>query len=427
MEPTPGYLVWRLAMKWRVAVDRALAPLGLTHAQYVLLASLYGMKQPPTQRELADHTGLEALYVSKLARSLDADGLIERVRDTKDTRAIRLTLTDRGREITAPAIKEVNKLLTRLLAPLGGRHDPRTKAFVQDLTTLLDTPLEMLRSPMPEINAIHYEDEGSGTPFVFLHGNPASSHLWRNVLPGVPNARLLTPDLIGMGQSAKPDIAYSFDDHARYLDGWFDALGLERVVMVGHDWGGALAFDWAARHPDRVAGIAFAESIVKPMSWDELSPQARARGERVRGDDGEKLYLDQDQMVRQAFTGAVLTPVSEADLAVYLAPYPTRESRRPLLAWARQMPLGGEPADLVKRIESYDTWLATSPGVPKLLMTFAGSPTLLISETMADWCASHIASLEIVACGQAGHHAPEDRPAEIAAAVSDWADRHGLR
>jgi DNA-binding MarR family transcriptional regulator len=144
-EPTPGYLVWRLSMKWRVAVDRALAPLGLTHAQYVLLASLYGMERAgrrPTQRELAEHTGLEALYTSKLARALDADGLIRRDRDPADTRAIRLALTDRGREIVRPAITEVSKLLDRLMAPLGGRGDPRAKALVRDLATLLDAPLD---------------------------------------------------------------------------------------------------------------------------------------------------------------------------------------------------------------------------------------------------------------------------------------------
>jgi haloalkane dehalogenase len=283
---------------------------------------------------------------------------------------------------------------------------------------------------MPDVKALgstmYYQEAGGGTSFVFLHGNPASSYLWREVLPRVGPGRLLAPDLIGMGRSGKPDIAYSFDDHARYLDAWFDAVGLDRVVLVGHDWGGALSFDWAARHPERVLGIAFLESIVKPMGWDELSPQARARTEAVRGEAGEELFLDQDLLVRQAFTGGVLTPVSDEDLSVYLAPYPTRESRRPLLAWARQLPIGGEPAGLIPRIEAYDAWLAASPRVPKLMMTFEGSPTLLSAAT-ADWCASHVAALEIVHCGKAGHHAPEDRPAEIAAAVSAWAGRHALR
>jgi haloalkane dehalogenase len=283
---------------------------------------------------------------------------------------------------------------------------------------------------VPDISALgstmHHEESGSGTAFVFLHGNPGSSYTWRAVLPGTGAGRLLAPDLIGMGSSGKPDIAYSFDDHARYLDAWFDAAGLDRVVLVGHDWGGALAFDWASRHPGRVLGIAFLESIVKPLGWDELSPQARTRSETIRGDRGEELFLDQDLLIRQAYTGGVLTPVAERDLQAYLAPYPTRESRRPLLAWARQMPLGGEPAGLVARIEAYDKWLAASPEVPKLLMTFEGSPTLLGPAT-AQWCASHIAALETVHCGRAGHHATEDRPAEIAAAISDWADRCRLR
>jgi haloalkane dehalogenase len=285
---------------------------------------------------------------------------------------------------------------------------------------------------MPEIrvldSTIHYQDAGSGTALVFLHGNPASSHLWRNVLPRVGGGRLLAPDLIGMGRSGKPDIAYAFADHARYLDAFIDALGLDQVVLVGHDWGGALAFDRAARHPQQVLGIAFLESIVKPMAWEELSPQARTRSEAIRAPGtGEELVLDQNLFVRQAFTGGVLTPVSDEDLEAYLAPYPTRDSRRPILAWARQLPLGGEPAELVARIEAYDAWLATSTGVPKLLLTFGGSPTLLIGDQMARWCAANIAALEIVACGTAGHHAPEDRPEEIAAAVSAWADRHGLR
>ncbi|WP_410673304.1 haloalkane dehalogenase [Amycolatopsis sp. cmx-4-68] len=279
---------------------------------------------------------------------------------------------------------------------------------------------------MPERTDLHYEESGTGTPIVFLHGNPGSSHGWRHVLPHVGAGRLLAPDLIGMGRSAKPDIPYSFADHARHLDAWFDALGLDDVVLVGHDWGGALAFDHAARHPGRVRGVAFFETIVKPMAWDDLSPQAAERSRKIRTPGvGEEMVLEQNLFVRQAFTGGVRTPV--ADLEPYLAPFPTPESRRPVLAWARQLPLGGEPAELVTRIEAYDEWLAASTGTPKLLMTFEGSPTLLIGAEMARWCADHIAALDVVACGEAGHHAQEDRPKEIATEIAAWLDRHGLR
>ncbi|GIH78149.1 haloalkane dehalogenase [Planobispora longispora] len=290
---------------------------------------------------------------------------------------------------------------------------------------------------MPSIDvldsAMYYEETGdpegtgSGLPFVFLHGNPASSRLWRKVLPGIGGpARLLAPDLIGMGRSGKPAVPYRFADHARYLDAWFDRLGLEEAVLVGHDWGGALAFDWAARHPGRVRGVAFLETFVRPMSWDDLGEAPRARAEAIRGPQGESLVLDQDFLVRTAFTGGVLTPLSAEEMEPYLAPYPTRESRRPLLEWARSLPLDGEPADVTGRVERYGAWLAGSAGVPKLLLTFDSSPTLLIGQETADWCAANIAALEIEHCGPAGHHAPEDRPEAIAAAITAWGRRHGL-
>ncbi|MEV1050017.1 MarR family transcriptional regulator [Streptomyces sp. NPDC049887] len=142
--PTPGFLVWRLANKWRVAVDRAVAPLGLTHAQYSLVASLYGMQrcgERPSQRRLADHTGLEALYVSKLARALESTGVIERTRDPHDPRAVQLTLTQHGQAVTRQAIAVVQELLRQLLQPLGGLDSPRTHAFTEELTTLLNAPL----------------------------------------------------------------------------------------------------------------------------------------------------------------------------------------------------------------------------------------------------------------------------------------------
>ncbi|OEJ30512.1 MarR family winged helix-turn-helix transcriptional regulator [Streptomyces subrutilus] len=156
--PTPGFLVWRLANKWRVAVDRAVAPLGLTHAQYSLVSSLYGMQRAgdrPSQRRLADHTGLEALYVSKLARALESAGLIERTRDPRDPRAVQLALTEQGQAVTRQAVAVVQELLGRLLEPLGGPDAPRTRAFTEELTTLLDAPLA---PPVPD------DESNQGTP-----------------------------------------------------------------------------------------------------------------------------------------------------------------------------------------------------------------------------------------------------------------------
>ncbi len=286
---------------------------------------------------------------------------------------------------------------------------------------------------MPTIDVLDstmaYEEAGAGTPLVFLHGNPTSSYLWRRVLPQIGGpGRCLAPDLIGMGRSGKPDLPYRFADHARYLDAWFDRLALDGVVLVGHDWGGALAFDWAARHPGRTRGVAFMETILRPMSWEEFPAGARSRFESFRTPGvGETMVLDENVFIEQSLRMTVLTGLSDEDLEAYRAPYPTRDSRRPMLEWSRAMPLDGEPADVVDRIEAYDDWLATSADVPKLLLTFDTSPTLMIGAEMTAWCATNIANLEIEHCGAAGHLAPEDQPEAIAAAITTWADRHQLR
>ncbi|MET7336703.1 haloalkane dehalogenase [Nonomuraea sp. NPDC005650] len=271
-------------------------------------------------------------------------------------------------------------------------------------------------------STMHHRELGAGAPIVFLHGNPTSSYLWRNVMPAVGHGRLLAPDLIGMGESGKPAIDYTFADHARYLEAWFDALGLDDVVLVGHDWGGALAFDWASRHPDRVRGIAFTEAIVKPMSWDELPEGGRDLFRAIKTDGvGESMILDDDAFLRQGLPATVTAPLAEEDLAAYTNPYPTRESRLPQLRWARSLPLGGEPADVVARIEAFDRWLATSVEVPKLMVVFrSGVGTMWTEETVA-WCAENVAALEIVRHEEvAGHHTPEDQPLAIAADIESW-------
>ncbi|MEV7611531.1 haloalkane dehalogenase [Streptomyces sp. NPDC089799] len=285
---------------------------------------------------------------------------------------------------------------------------------------------------MPTIDVLdstmYFEDQGEGVPFVFLHGNPTSSHLWRNVLPWMAEGiRVLAPDLIGMGRSGKPGGEYRFADHARYLDAWFDALGLDDVVLVGQDWGGALAFDHAARHPGRVRGIAFMETILRPMTWAEYPESSRARFQALKTPGvGERLVLQENVFIEDSIHKTVLNPLTEADHAVYAAPYPTPESRLPMLQWARSMPLEGEPADVVARVEAYDAWLAGTPDVPKLLLTFDGSPALMIGPELTAWCEENIAALETEYCGRAAHLAPEDRGEEIAAAVNAWVVRQRL-
>jgi haloalkane dehalogenase len=278
-------------------------------------------------------------------------------------------------------------------------------------------------------STMFYEEAGAGSPLVFLHGNPTSSHLWRHVLPRIGEpGRLLAPDLIGMGRSGKPQVAYRFDDHARYLDAWFDGLALDSVVLVGHDWGGALAFDWAARHPGRTRGVAFMETIMRPLTWDDFPGPARPRLEALRAPGvGESKVLDENFFMEVALPATTLTELNTEDLAIYREPYSTRDNRRPLLEWPRAFPIVGEPADVAARVEAYDDWLARSDDVPKLLLTFEGSPTLMIGAELIAWCVDNIARLEIEDCGAAAHLAPEDQPEAIAAAIAKWADRHGLR
>jgi len=286
---------------------------------------------------------------------------------------------------------------------------------------------------MPAVDVLDsrmaYVEQGRGTSVVFLHGNPTSSYLWRRVVPQIrESGRCLAPDLIGMGDSGKPPVAYRFTDHARYLDAWFDALNLDAVVLVGHDWGGALAFDWATRHRSRVRGVAFMETIVRPMSWDDLPEGAQVLFKSFRTPGvAEAMVLDQNVFIEQALPRTIARDVADEDIDAYRKPYPTRDTRLPLLQWPRELPLDGEPADVVARVQAYDQWLAESPAVPKLLLTFDPGPGTMMSPALIAWCAANIANLDIENCGHAGHHAPEDQPDAIAAAIAAWADRHQLR
>jgi haloalkane dehalogenase len=272
-----------------------------------------------------------------------------------------------------------------------------------------------------------FSDVGAGeVPVVFLHGNPTSSYLWRNVIPYVAGqARCLAADLIGMGESGKPDIAYRLADHVRYLDAWFDAMGLGEVVIVGHDWGGTLGMDWAARHPGRVRGIAVIETFLRPMRWAEMPPRAAELFRGYRSPRGEEMVLENNMFIEVNLVRGRLGELSKADHDVYRAPFLEPAARRPMLAWAREFPLDGEPADVVEVVRGYDRWMAETPEVPKLLLAVENGVGLGSPEVIG-WAAENFASVEVESVGPAGHHTPEDQPEAIGTAIARWLRRHAL-
>jgi haloalkane dehalogenase len=272
-----------------------------------------------------------------------------------------------------------------------------------------------------------YTDTGSGqVPVVFLHGNPTSSYLWRNVIPHVASgARCLAPDLIGMGASGKPDIPYRYTDHVRYLDAWFEALGLGDVVIVGHDWGGALGMDWASRHPGRTRGIAVIETFLRPLRWADYPPQGEKLFRMYRSPEGERAILEENMFIEFNLPRGVVRGLDPADHDAYRAPYPDPASRKPLLAWPRELPIDGEPADVTERVLAYGHWMAETPEVPKLLMTVEGGQGSAPAATAA-WAAETFASVEVEHLGKGGHHAPEDQPDAIGTAIARWLHRHAL-
>ena len=262
-------------------------------------------------------------------------------------------------------------------------------------------------------------DTGGGDPVVFLHGNPTSSYLWRNVIPHVSGmARCLAPDLLGMGDSDRaPDGSYCFVDHAHYLDAWFDALGLtENVTLVAHDWGSALAFHWANRHQDRVKGIAYMEAIVRPLTWEEWPERSHGLFQSMRSPDGEQIILERNVFVERILPASVMRGLTEPEMEVYRRPYLEQgESRRPTLTWPRQIPLDGEPADVVEIVDAYSRWLSTSE-VPKLFVN--ADPGTILTGAQREHCRAWPNQREVTVPGY--HFIQEDSPAEIGQAIADW-------
>ena len=271
-----------------------------------------------------------------------------------------------------------------------------------------------------------YVEMGGGDPIVFQHGNPTSSYLWRNVMPHLQDqGRCIAIDLIGMGDSDKLEASgperYTFEEHRHYLDAALEALGVSQsVTWVIHDWGSALGFDWSNRHRDAVAGIAYMEGIVRPVTWEEWPEAARGVFQGLRSPAGEEMILEKNVFVERVLPGSVLRSLNDEEMTVYRRPFAERgEGRRPTLTWPRQIPIEGEPASVHSIVSDYADWLAESQ-VPKLFVN--ADPGAILIGQQREFCRSWPNQEEVTVTGN--HFLQEDSPDEIGRAIADWRRRN---
>jgi haloalkane dehalogenase len=268
---------------------------------------------------------------------------------------------------------------------------------------------------------IAYHESGEGRSIVFLHGNPTSSYLWRNVIPHVSDlGRCIAPDLIGCGDSDKLDNtgpgAYRIVEHREYLDGLIEQLDLgDNIVLVIHDWGSALGFDFANRHRDRIAGIAYMEAIVQPLSFDAWPESSRSFFQGLRSPAGEQMIIEKNLFIEAVLPGSILRKLTAEEHEEYRRPFRVPEHRRPTLTWPREIPFDGEPADVAEMVQAYADWLSTSD-VPKLFVN--AEPGSILVGAQRDYCRSWPNQTEVSVAGS--HFIQEDSPHEIGQAIRDW-------
>ena len=265
-----------------------------------------------------------------------------------------------------------------------------------------------------------YIDEGEGDPIIFLHGNPTSSYLWRNIMPHAEGCgRLLAPDLIGMGKSGKnPSGSYRFADHYKYLNAWMDAMDLgDNIVIVIHDWGSGLGFHWANEHRDRIQGIVYMEAILRPVSMIEWPENARGIFQGMRSEKGEDLVINRNFFVERILPSSIIRDLTEEEMAVYREPYlEAGESRRPTLTWPREIPFDGSPADVHEIVTNYFAWLQSDESPSKLYIN--AEPGIIMTGEIRKSAQSLPNQEEITVKGL--HFIQEDSPNEIGQATAEF-------
>ena len=268
-----------------------------------------------------------------------------------------------------------------------------------------------------------YIEEGHGDPIVLLHGNPTSSYLWRNVIPELTaSGRVIAPDLIGQGDSEKLSVSegpgrYTFEVAYEYLVGLLSELDAEQnVVLVGHDWGSALGFHWARNHPDLVRGIAYMEALVSPVEWSEWPEAARGIFQGFRSEKGEDLVLTRNLFVEAVLPNSVIRKLTDEEMGHYRAPFSTPDDRQPTLNWPRQIPIDGEPVEMVQLVSEYGRWLEESVTLPKLFIN--AEPGSILVGRQREYCRSWPNQKEVTVPGK--HFIHEDSPSKIGKAIAEW-------
>lgn len=268
---------------------------------------------------------------------------------------------------------------------------------------------------------IHYIDKGSGEPILFLHGNPTSSYLWRNIIPHLTTlGRCIAMDLIGMGKSDKPDIEYRFFDHVKYVEGFIDEMGLKNITLVIHDWGSALGFYYAMRHENNVGGLAFMEAIIMPVpSWEMFPVDVREIFKAFRTPDvGWDMIVNKNFFIEQIlFDKGIVRRLIEEEKSHYRQPFRNPTTRKPIWRWPNEIPIEGDPQNVVEVVTRYNEWLRQSE-LPKLL--FYATPGALLPQQMVEWCKQNLKNLKIVDIGQGIHYLQEDNPHLIGSELANW-------
>jgi len=277
------------------------------------------------------------------------------------------------------------------------------------------------KSNYVEVNGskMHYVDEGSGDPILFLHGNPTSSYLWRNIIPYLTtHGRCIAPDLIGMGKSDKPQLTYRFSDHYNYVNAFIDKLGLEKITLVIHDWGSGLGFHYAMENESNIKGIAFMEALLKPSRWKDFPKDFKMGFKLMRMPFiGWFMISVMNVFVKQILPDAMVRDLTQEEKSIYLEPFNTITSRKPVRQWPCEIPIDGKPSDMHTLISNYCQKLQNS-NLPKVL--FYATPGGIITPDLVEWAKEKLENLKTVDIGPGIHYLQEDNPHKIGEELSKW-------